>query len=225
MVNTMSTFAERLKKVMDQRGVGISELARRSKLSRSYISMILSGKRKGRPSMPSVLALAAALEVKLDDLSGAGEMSLPPKSFKSLWLELQDKYEQLQLVEIFIRGAIPAGEPFPEEEQNEGIIRIPKIELPPLKTMDKLFALKVMGHSLEGDGIHDGDFVIVDPDASFVDGLIYIVRIESEVVARHAYWSGQMLKLKSSTSDYQEIQVAQADILGRVILSGSWRKQ
>ena len=68
-----------------------------------------------------------------------------------------------------------------------------------------LYALRVNGESLEGDGINDGDLLIVEPDPDIIDGKIYIVRLGNQAVARHSYRHGSRYKLVSSNSKYKLI--------------------
>jgi SOS-response transcriptional repressor LexA len=229
MIATMvETFGEKLKRLRLAAGLTQARLAELSGVERSYITLLETSQRKGRISMATAVRLATALEVEpgeffegaLTDMAPA-----PPKSISSLWHEFQERYEALEVVEIPVRGVIPAGTPFPNDEVNEGPIEIPRDALGGVKNVDKLYAVKVAGHSLAGDDISDGDWAIVDPDSVFMDGKIYAVRIGSEVVARHVFKDDGHVRLVSSDGVSQEIKARELDILGRVILSGHWKKQ
>ena len=74
---------------------------------------------------------------------------------------------------------------------------------------------------MASDGIFDGDLVIVDPQATFMDGKIYAVRIDSqEIAARKVYTAGsRRFKLVSGDGDAAEFGSVTA--LTRSILTRS----
>lgn len=84
--------------------------------------------------------------------------------------------------------------------------------------------MRVCGDSLEGDNIHDGDLLIIEPDSDIIANKIYILRLGNEVVARHVLQEQNKLKLVASNGSYQVIEVIEAEILGRVVLAGRWQK-
>lgn len=105
-----------------------------------------------------------------------------------------------------------------------GHISVPKSELGTVR--GKPYALTADGNCLTGDDINDGDLVIVDPDADFVDGKIYIVRIGNWVMAKHVHRVADKVQLIPSNANYdtREVDEDEVEILGRVILSGSWKE-
>lgn len=82
----------------------------------------------------------------------------------------------------------------------------------------------VNGDSLQGDGINHGDLVIVEPNVEIIDGKMYVIRRQNEVVARHLYTDADKLKLVSSNEDYETVEATDIEVLGRLILSGRWKK-
>ena len=70
----------------------------------------------------------------------------------------------------------------------------------------KVYALKVKGNSLEGDGIQPDDIVLVLPDAPFINGKLYAVRLGNEVVARHVQQVNGTIRLIASNGLYKELQ-------------------
>ncbi|MDO8472235.1 MAG: S24 family peptidase, partial [Dehalococcoidia bacterium] len=79
------------------------------------------------------------------------------------------------------------------------------------------FALKVSGDSLEGDGIHNGDLLVVDPDAGLQVSKIYVVRLGDELCARHLHMDDGQVRLKASNHKYEDIKVSNLDLVGRVV--------
>ncbi len=79
-----------------------------------------------------------------------------------------------------------------------------------------MFCLEVVGDSLVGDGIVEGDFVFVDPQAPFIDGKIYVVRIEEVVMVNHFYIMNRgRYKLVLGDGEI-EVDRSEIEILGRV---------
>ena len=125
--------------------------------------------------------------------------------------------QEIQIIGVPVVGAISAGGLVEGWQSDLGTIGVPGewIRLAP-----RAFALKVSGNSLLSDGIAEGDIVIVDPEAPFVDGKIYAVRSEEHnetVTARHVYLVGtRRYKLVSGDGEITEVQKSRADILGRI---------
>lgn len=227
------SLGTKIKQLREAAGWTQAELATRSGLGRGYISRLETDD-YNKPSADTFVRLASALKVSPDELHEAAgyirrrEMVPPPhnglRPFYALLKEVQEHYELLETVEVPIVGSVPAGDPEPEEADFKGYISIPKEHLGSA-VKSRLKALRVHGESLSGDNIHDGDLLIVDPDPDVtLHGQIFILRVYGEEVARHVYQEGDELRLVSSKGGYQEIDVKEADILGRVILSGTWRK-
>jgi len=79
-----------------------------------------------------------------------------------------------------------------------------------------LFCLEVVGDSLVGDGIVEGDFVFVDPETSFIDGKLYVVRMEGMVMIKHVYLMDRgRYKLVLGDGEI-EVDRSEIEILGRV---------
>jgi len=127
------------------------------------------------------------------------------------------------VMEIPILGFVPCGIPFPSDQQREGYLELP-VSLIEGRRLDSLYAVRASGNSLIGDNIQDGDLLVVDEWAEFVNGRICILRLENEVVARHCYLEGNRMRLIASSGQYQDIEANQVEILGRVILSGKWQE-
>src|SRR3954469_25462592 len=71
----LDLVAPRLRKVREQRGVTLTEVAERTGISKSTLSRLENGRRK--PSLELLLPLAQTYRVPLDDLVGAPEVGDP----------------------------------------------------------------------------------------------------------------------------------------------------
>ncbi len=211
-----------IKRLREQRGLSQRKLASLSGIDRGYINQLEAG-RGGSISLRLARALAGALAVRPEIFLNSENIEYPAhRPLEAILAEAQQRYELLEIVELPIRGTIPAGYPSSEEENIDGYVSIPKEELGAVKK--GIYALKVNGDSLQGDGIYSGDLVIVEPNPEISDGKIYAIRLENEVVARHLYQEDNKVKLASSNGSYQVMEVNQVEILGRIILSGRWKK-
>ena len=64
---------------------------------------------------------------------------------------------------------------------------------------DTVAAFRVRGECLADDGIHDGDYVLVDPGELIADGDIAVVKCRGyQPVVKHLYRHGEGFRLVSS---------------------------
>lgn len=215
------SIGAKLKRLREQRGLSQRKLAMIVGLDRGYISQLEAGKTISI-TLRTAETLAKGLGIPPSAFFSEIE-EIPPRSIKSILTEAQERYEALKLLELPIRGVVPAGYPFAEEEHIEGYVHVPMEELIGIN-LKELYTLRVSGNSLEGDNISSGDLVIVEPTTDVIEGKIYIVRLGNEVCARHVYKMNDYLRLVSSNGNYKEIKATEVEIQGRVILSGQWRK-
>lgn len=121
----------------------------------------------------------------------------------------------LPVSSVPLRGYVAAGAPREAYELDLGAVPVPAAVL---QKHPQAFALVVSGDSLSGDGISDGDVLLVDPEAGLQVGKIYIVRLpDGEVCARHVHLKDGAVRLRASNGTYKDLDVIQADILGRVV--------
>ena len=234
LVLDKETFGQTLKKIRKARGISQERLADLAGIDRAYVNRLELDK-AGGGTMRTAQKLADVLRVKPDIFFSGGEMEeIPPKSLDSILSQLDEALGMLDMIEIPVRGNVPAGYPEAVHEEGGRYVSVPRDLLGAARERKDLFGLIITGSSLEGDNIYDGDTVIVEPDTTIIDGKIYVVRLEHEVCARHLYrinpdlsrpGSGQAgLKLVSSNGHYNELEPEQVEILGRIILSGRWQK-
>jgi SOS-response transcriptional repressor LexA len=120
-----------------------------------------------------------------------------------------------------VRGTVRAGTMgLMEQEDNETLLIARSILESVTSKPDEVYALKVAGESLNGDNIHDGDYILVEP-TSVLDGegKIYVIRDPQtgESVIRHLYKKDGELMITSSNPAYKPMVLKQVEIIGRVI--------
>lgn len=89
----------------------------------------------------------------------------------------------------------------------------------------EVYMLQVKGDSMIGDGILDGDHVVVVVDPRPVPGDIAVVLIGEEATVKHIYYEGDTLRLKSSNPVFPDLIYGEADspvVQGRVIGVVRW---
>ena len=220
-MNRQNLIAARIKQAREESGLSQEEVGKHFGCSDVNISRIERG--ITGISISDLERLASVLGKPLGWFL-SDKVSSQPRPLQVILREARERYESLELVELPIRGTVPAGYPFPEEEEQGEFIVVPRQELGGINPQT-LYALKIGGDSLQGDEIYSGHMVIVNSvDTEIVDGRIYIVRLGNESCARHVFKQDNQLRLVSSNGEYKELLATEVEILGRVILSGRWRK-
>lgn len=120
-----------------------------------------------------------------------------------------------------ILGRVAAGAPILAQESWESTIEVDRSLLG--KNAEAVnFALRVNGDSMIGDGIHDGDLVLVRQQPTARPGEIVVARIDDEATVKRFYPEGERIRLQPSNPRLQPIYVGADDardvqILGVVV--------
>jgi len=219
----------KVRELREEMGWTQQKLADKAGVGHAYISRL---ERDGfkKPSADILLRLARTLKVDVNCLYEAagyvGEKGRRMRNdgrrpLEAILREAQKRCELLETIEVPIKGKVPAAYPEPKEETYYGYVLIPRELL--AMTKGKVFARQVASSCLIGDGIYPEDYIIVDPQAPFVDGQIYLVQLPKGLAAGHVYIVGEKLRVTSSSGEVQEIDITEVEILGRVVLAGHWR--
>ena len=115
-------------------------------------------------------------------------------------------------------GVIPAG-PLSEAVAQAGEI-VEDAALLPHRPED--FLLRVRGDSMIGDGILDGDLVLLRPGAAVPQGAIAAVCVgdEREGTLKRVFFEGERVRLKASNPAFQDIVVAAESVYFAGLLKG-----
>jgi repressor LexA len=124
------------------------------------------------------------------------------------------------LVEVPLIGRIAAGQPILAVEQAEDTVRIDRFFLG--RTATGIFALRVVGESMIGDGIFDGDFIFVKKQHQASAGEIVVAWIEGEATVKRYYPEGDRIRFQPANPSMRPIYVwahefRETHILGIVI--------
>src|SRR5438552_2701949 len=125
-----------------------------------------------------------------------------------------------ETVEIAVYGKVAAGAPLLAQDNITDHVRIDSILLG--DTGRKVFALKVSGDSMIGDGILDGDFVFVRKQLQASPGEIVVAMIEDEATVKRFYPEGDRIRFQPSNPRLKPIYVSREDfrdtqIIGLVV--------
>lgn len=116
-------------------------------------------------------------------------------------------------------GQVAAGAPLLAEQNIEDHLALG----PELAGGEDSFLLRVKGESMIGDGIFDGDLVVVKPGTDVAQGGLAVIRLESastgegEVTVKRLYREKGHLRLQPSNDAYQPIVVQDAVVEGKVV--------
>lgn len=182
--------------------------------------------REGYP--PTIREIGAKLSIKSTNAVNDHLKALERKGYlnrsesKSRALVPVDTHEDM--VEVPLLGRIAAGTPILAVENREDTVRIDRFFLGRSK---EVFALRVVGQSMIGDGIHDGDFIFVRKQQHGATGEIVVAWIDGEATVKRYYPEGDRIRFQPSNPAMEPIYVAASDfretqILGVVI--GIYRK-
>jgi repressor LexA len=89
----------------------------------------------------------------------------------------------------------------------------------------EVYMLEVEGESMTGDGILDGDHVVVEVDPRPAPGSIAVVLIGEEATVKHVYYERDALRLRSSNPAFPDLVYGPEDnpvVQGRVIGVVRW---
>lgn len=118
---------------------------------------------------------------------------------------------------IPVVGRVAAGLPLLAQENVEDMIQLPKDWAPA-----GAFLLKIQGNSMEGAHILDGDYVLVHPQETAVNGEIVVALIGEEATVKRFYLTDSGISLKAENPAYRPIEIERSEaatfkVIGKVM--------
>ena len=123
--------------------------------------------------------------------------------------------------ELPFLGRIAAGRPI------EAVAGDEKLSVPAAlfgARMDDHFVLQVAGESMIGEGIHDGDWVVVERRERAVPGEMVVALLGDDVTLKRFYPEGAVVRLQPSNPAMEPLRVPAADLRIQGIVVGLMRK-
>lgn len=118
-----------------------------------------------------------------------------------------------EMVNVPIIGQVAAGQPILAEENIEDYFPFPTERMPNKQT----FLLKVKGESMINAGILDGDYVLVEQDATASNGDMVVALVEDSATVKTFYKEEGVFRLQPENDFMDPIIVKEVSILGKVI--------
>ena len=115
------------------------------------------------------------------------------------------------ILDIPVYGKVAAGAPILAQDNITDHVRIGSFLLGDPGTARKVFALKVSGDSMIGDGIFDGDFIFVRKQLQATPGEIVVALIEEEATVKRFYPEGDRIRFQPSNPRLKPIYVNRED--------------
>ena len=118
-----------------------------------------------------------------------------------------------EMVNVPIVRQVAAGQPILAEENIEDYFPFPAERMPNKQT----FLLKVKGESMINAGILDGDYVLVEQDATASNGDMVVALVEDSATVKTFYKEEGVFRLQPENDFMDPIIVKEVSILGKVI--------
>ena len=205
-------------------GSGRDKLTKRQAQVLDVISRSIE--REGYP--PTIREIGSVLNIKSTNAVNDHLKALERKGYlnrnesKSRALVPVDVHDDM--VEVPLVGRIAAGQPIMAVQNLEDKVRVDRFFL---GRAQGVFALRVVGESMIGDGIDDGDFIFVQKQNQAARGEIVVAWIDGEATVKRYYPENGRIRFQPSNPAMEPIYVSQEEfretqILG--VVCGLYRK-
>jgi repressor LexA len=135
-------------------------------------------------------------------------------------LALAEEDRAAGAVEIPLAGRIAAGQPIEVEPEGESVA-VPEA----LTRKGQNYVLRVSGHSMVDDGIHDGDFVVVNRREKAANGEMVAALVNGEATLKRIYNEGDgRIRLQPANDRMAPIYAAEGDVKVQGVVVGLMRK-
>lgn len=218
------TLGDIVKKYREENNISMDSFAKKSHLSKGYISMLEKNKNPntGKPIRPSLLTIksvASAMNIDVNDLIASLE---DQEIMLSSDGEETDVFSYSNIMPITTKkvpllGVIACGEPMYCNEERESYVTAGT-------NVHADFCLKAKGDSMINARIMDGDIVFIRKQPAVENGEIAAVLIDDEVTLKRVYYYREenMLRLYPENPVYKPLtytgeELDRIRILGKAI--------
>ncbi|MFI5197807.1 MAG: transcriptional repressor LexA [Thermoanaerobaculia bacterium] len=135
-------------------------------------------------------------------------------------LVLAEENKPAGAVEIPLAGRIAAGQPIEPEPEGE-TVAVPEV----LTRKGQNYVLRVNGSSMIDDGIHDGDFVVVNKREKASNGEMVAALLNGEATLKRFYREADgRIRLQPANERMSPIWVSEGDLKVQGVVVGLMRK-
>lgn len=143
-------------------------------------------------------------------------LELSPRAQRALEVEQAPLTPELPMF-----GLIAAGRPI------EAVAGDERVGVPPQLldgSLERHFVLRVVGESMIDEGIHDGDFVVVQQRSEASRGEMVVALVGDEATLKRYYPEGDRVRLQPSAAHMQPIWVPARDLTVQGVVVGLMRR-
>jgi len=177
---------------------------------------------KGHP--PTVREIGKKLGLKssctvqrhLDALEKKGYIKRSPTKARSIEIVKSEdpRMVRTRSVSVPLVGTVAAGQPLLAAENIEDLYALPS----DLVGDDDAFMLRVKGDSMIGDGLYDGDLVVVRRQESAENGDVIVALLGDEATIKRFFRESGRVRLQPSNPSMQPIYASDVAIIGKVTM-------
>jgi repressor LexA len=110
-------------------------------------------------------------------------------------------------------GNVAAGQPILAEENIEEYVEVPSVA----GGADGEYVLRVRGESMKNAGILEGDYVVVRPQDTALDGEIIVALVGEEATVKRFFREADHVRLQPENETMEPIRSREVRVLGRVV--------
>jgi repressor LexA len=110
-------------------------------------------------------------------------------------------------------GQVAAGQPILAEENIEEYVQVP----PLAGGQEGEFVLRVRGESMRDVGIMEGDYVVVRPQDTAVDGEIVVALVGEDATVKRFFREEDHIRLQPENTEMEPIRSRDVRVIGRVV--------
>ena len=206
----MATTSERLKQLLEEKGISQSELAKITGINKGALSSYISGRYK--PKQTNTFLLAKALNVNEAWLMGADVSRERIGSATPSYPNVRP----IGTKRLPVLGHVACGKPIFMEEEKE-------VYVDATTDVKADFILIAKGDSMTGARINDGDLVFVRQQPEVENGDIAVVAIDDEATLKRFFrYSNNLIVLRAENPAYKDMEFRPEDhkqirILGKAV--------
>ena len=163
------------------------------------------------------LASSSTVHAHLANLEKLGLLRRDPSKPRAI--ELLDRAVE-QVKSIVVRpdglpliGQVAAGSPVLAEENIEEYVSVPQLA----GGEEGEYVLRIRGESMKDAGILPGDYVVVRPQDTAVDGEIVVALMGEEATVKRYFREADHIRLQPENATMEPIRSRDVRVLGRVV--------